>query len=204
MNFPSSYVNLFRPYVNFLREHFHSYVNLFWDYSIITQCPALVLPSRIKTPFFCKSARSRHIVQGTTDKTSDIWSPVINVFFLISPSISCCLLVSCTSDKLLTELMTSPVTFTVTFTVTFSITFSVTFSVTLIDVNLRSGLGTFPILFHVFPELFTELFSVTDSCCHRKVTLSISPRPVMPCGVLPAYLLPFCKLQLPWDCHNSG
>ena len=169
MNFPSSYVNLFRPYVNFLCEHFRSYVNLFCDYSNITQCPALVLPSRIKTPFFCKSARSRHIVRGTTDKTSDIWSPVINVFFLISPSISCCLLVSCTSDKLLT----SPVTFTVTFTVTFSITFSVTFSVTLIDVNLRSGLRTFPILFHVFPELFTSVFTSVFTLLFTLLSTSI-------------------------------
>ena len=39
---------------------------------------------------------------------------------------------------------------------------------------------------------------------HRKVTLSIAPRQVMPCGVLPAYQLPFCKLRLPWGCHTSG
>lgn len=77
------------------------------DYSIITQCPALVLPSRIRMPFFCKSARSRSIVLLTTDKTTDICCAEMNGFFLINSSIFCCLLVSCTSDKLLTELMTS-------------------------------------------------------------------------------------------------
>ena len=39
---------------------------------------------------------------------------------------------------------------------------------------------------------------------HQKATLSIAVRPEAPCGVLPAYLLPFCKLRLPWGCHTSG
>ena len=40
--------------------------------SIITQWPALVLPSHSNTPIFCIAARSRLIVLSTSDKTSDI------------------------------------------------------------------------------------------------------------------------------------
>ena len=74
--------------------------------SIISQWPALVLPSRIRMPFFCRSARSRSIVLLTTDKTTDICCAEMNGFFLINSSISCCLSVSLTGDILVTELVT--------------------------------------------------------------------------------------------------
>ena len=67
-----------------------------------TQWPALVLPSRIKTPFFCMAERSRQIVRGTTD----ICPPEMNGFFFINSHIFLCLSDSWTTDKLLTSLTT--------------------------------------------------------------------------------------------------
>ena len=60
-----------------LFTHNHIGVSPMWFdfqhfFSTITQCPALVLPSRIKTPIFCMAARSRSIVLLTTDITGDI------------------------------------------------------------------------------------------------------------------------------------
>ena len=40
----------FRHYVNFLREHFRSYVNLFCDYSIISQWPPFFPSTRLILP----------------------------------------------------------------------------------------------------------------------------------------------------------
>ena len=90
----------------------------FSSLSIISQWPALVLPSRIRIPFFCRSARSRQIVRGTTDKTSDILSPVMKVSLLINSSIFFCLSVSWTSDKLVTELVTLSATLSATLSTT--------------------------------------------------------------------------------------
>ena len=56
------------------------------------------------TPFFCKSARSRHIVRVTTDKTTDICFAEIKESFCINSRIFFCLSVSCTTDKLTTSL----------------------------------------------------------------------------------------------------
>ena len=60
----------------------------------IIQCPELVLPSRIKTPFFCMDARSRQIVLGTTDKTTDICCAEMKESFSINSRILCCLSVN--------------------------------------------------------------------------------------------------------------
>lgn len=82
---------------------------------ITTQCPALVLPSRTRTPFFCRAERSRHIVRGTTDKTTDICSPEMKGFSLINLHIFFCLSDSCTTDKLPTSLLTELLTELLTF-----------------------------------------------------------------------------------------
>ena len=54
--------------------HYLCQQNIIQNYSFIkiTQWPALVLPSRSKTPFFCMAERSRLTVFTTTDKTRDI------------------------------------------------------------------------------------------------------------------------------------
>ena len=55
----------------------------------ITHIPSLSLPSRFKTPFFCKAARSRSMVRWLTDKVSDICLPVIVGDSFIRLSIFC-------------------------------------------------------------------------------------------------------------------
>ena len=45
-----------------------------FPYSVFTiHEPSLSLPSRFKTPIFCKVERSRSMVRWLTDKVSDIW-----------------------------------------------------------------------------------------------------------------------------------
>ena len=56
-----------------------------------TQRPALVLPSRTKTPIFCKAARSRFTVFKTRDKTRDICCAEILGLSLINLQIFICL-----------------------------------------------------------------------------------------------------------------
>lgn len=73
----------------------------------MTQCPALVFPSRIRMPIFCMAERSRWIVRWTTDKTSDISCADTNGFSFMRSSISICLSVSWTCDRLTTSLTTS-------------------------------------------------------------------------------------------------
>ncbi len=55
----------------------------------ITHTPSLSLPSRFRTPFFCKAERSRSMVRWLTDKVSDICLPVIVGDSLIRLSIFC-------------------------------------------------------------------------------------------------------------------
>lgn len=73
---------------------------------ITTQRPALVLPSRSNTPFFCMAAMSRLMVRRSTDKTSDIFLPEIKASSSIKSHIFFCLSVNCTGDKLVTSLLT--------------------------------------------------------------------------------------------------
>ena len=91
---------------------------LFWSglflslcHIITIQCPSLVLPSRIKTPIFCKAERSRCTVRESTDKTTDICLLEMNGFSFINSHIFFCLSVSWTTDKLTTSLTTSLTTF---------------------------------------------------------------------------------------------
>ena len=58
------------------------------------QCPELVLPSRIKTPFVCMDARSCSMVLLTTDKTTDNCCAEINESFSINSFILSCLSVN--------------------------------------------------------------------------------------------------------------
>jgi len=78
---------------------FQQYKDYLW---MITQCPALVLPSRIKTPIFCIVAMSRLIVLSASDKTRDISFTEIRGFSVTILHISFCLSESSTGDKLVT------------------------------------------------------------------------------------------------------
>ena len=77
-------------------------------YLLTIHLPALVLPSRMRTPFFCITARSRWTVRGSTDNTCDICLLEAKGLFSIILHIFSCLSVRWTCDKLTTPLTTLP------------------------------------------------------------------------------------------------
>ena len=62
--------------------------------------PALVLPVRLRMPFFCKSARLRSKVRLATAKATAICATVMRESFFINSHIFICKSDSCTTAKL--------------------------------------------------------------------------------------------------------
>ena len=117
------------------------------------QWPALVLPSRIRTPFFCISARSRFIVLSTSDKTSDIsFTETRESFFVIS-HIFFCRSVSCTTDILPTSLVTLLVTLPTSFPTSFP---------TSLVTSLATELGTTYDIYHILGALLPVIVLFND------------------------------------------
>ena len=71
-----------------------------------TQWLALVLPSRIRTPFLYIAARSRWTVRWTADKTTDNCCAEMKGLSIVNSHLFICLSDSLTTDKLTTSLTT--------------------------------------------------------------------------------------------------